>query len=246
MPPRIADVPAAEQAYSTIRREILACRLKPAERLKIDALSARLGTSPGAVREALSRLSAERLVVGEAWRGFSVAPVSAEDLDDLTRTRLTIETDCLRQSVDAGGIEWETHLVAADHRLARLTADVGRKSVYASDEWADAHAEYHLRLVEACGSAWLLRLRGVLFDHAERYRRLALTPRSGRDLDAEHRAITEAALARDGKRACRLLSDHLLLTPFMVRKYAPHALIPGFRSPGRSSADRRRRVSVPG
>jgi DNA-binding GntR family transcriptional regulator len=242
--PRIADVPAAEKAYCTIRGDILACRLKPGERLKIDALSARLSTSPGAIREALSRLCADRLVVGEAWKGFSVAPVSSEDLDDLTRTRLTIETDCLRQSIEAGGIEWETQLVAADHRLARLTADVRRKGVYASDEWADAHAEYHQRLVDACGSAWLLRLRRVLFDHAERYRRLALTPRSGRDLDAEHRAITEAALARDVKRACRLLSDHLLLTPFMVRKYAAHALGPGFRAPATSSASRRRHLNA--
>jgi DNA-binding GntR family transcriptional regulator len=206
-----------EMTYATLRKDILACRLRPGQRLKIHEIAARVGVSPGAVREALSRLSAEELVVSEAQKGFRVAPLWADDLADLTRTRIDIETMCLRRAIGTGTIEWETRLVAASHRLSRLPAP------FDSDEWAAAHSEYHLALVEACDSAWLLRIRAVLYAQSERYRRLSLSEpkvRFERDINAEHREIVEATLARDADLACRLLTDHLLLTATLVRPLA--------------------------
>jgi len=75
--------------------------------------------------------------------------------------------------------------------------------------------------VAACGSPWTLRLVGQLVDQSERYRRarlLAAGPRGAlaRNVDAEHRAITEAALARDSKTAARLLAAHLAHTTDLV------------------------------
>lgn len=201
-----------EKTYSTLRTEILACRLRPGQPLRIQQISARLAVSPGAVREALSRLSAEEFVVSRAQKGFRVAPVQEDDLEDLIRTRIEIESMCLRRAIEVGGIEWESALVAACHRLNRITAPLD------SDEWAHTHALYHLALVEACDSAWLLRVRALLFAQSERYRRLALSRAEGyRDVKDEHRVLTDAALARDANRACALLANHLSMTAAMVR-----------------------------
>lgn len=204
-----------ENTYSILRADILACRLRPGQQLKIHEICARLHVSPGAVREALSRLSAEELVVSKPQKGFRVAPVRVDDLEDLTRTRIEIECMCLRRAIAVGGIEWETGLVAAGHRLTKIASPLD------SDEWAHAHAQYHLALVEACDSAWLLRLRALLYAQSERYRRLSLSEaRIERDVDAEHRALVAAALARDAGNACRLLADHLALTAALVRSLA--------------------------
>jgi DNA-binding GntR family transcriptional regulator len=201
-----------ENTYSILRADILACRLRPGQQLKIHEICSRLRVSPGAVREALSRLSAEELVVSKAQKGFRVAPVRVDDLEDLTRTRIEIECMCLRRAIANGGIEWETRLVAASHRLGRISSPLD------SDEWAHAHAEYHLALVEACDSVWSLRLRAQLYAQSERYRRLSLSAaRTERDVDAEHRALVKAALARDAGTACTLLADHLALTAALVR-----------------------------
>jgi DNA-binding GntR family transcriptional regulator len=154
-----------ENTYSVVRADILACRLRPGQQLKIHEICARLRVSPGAVREALSRLCAEELVVSKAQKGFRVAPVRVDDLEDLTRTRIEIECMCLRRAVAVGEIEWETGLVAACHRLTNIASPLD------SDEWAHAHAQYHLALVQACDSAWLLRLRAMLYAQSERYRR---------------------------------------------------------------------------
>src|SRR5712672_2028195 len=92
------SVPAAAQSpknqtrfegvYQHLRADILACRLRPGVKLQINLLAEDLGVSLSGVREALSKLSAEGLVVAEPQRGFRVAPVSLEDLGDLTMTRI--------------------------------------------------------------------------------------------------------------------------------------------------------------
>ena len=66
----------ADQAYEALLAEILDCRLAPGAKIIISDVAARLGTSPGAVREALSRLSAEKWTVATAQKGYSVTPVA--------------------------------------------------------------------------------------------------------------------------------------------------------------------------
>src|ERR1700751_4375009 len=55
----------AMDVYAFVRGEILACRIRPGTRLKIHELCAQHDVSNGAVREALSRLASEGLVLFE-------------------------------------------------------------------------------------------------------------------------------------------------------------------------------------
>jgi DNA-binding GntR family transcriptional regulator len=65
-------------------------------------------------------------------------------------------------------------------------------------------------LYELSGSKWLLRLLPMLWDNAERYRRLALPIRgTTEERIREHRAIVEAAAAGDPDEAERALRSHL-------------------------------------
>jgi DNA-binding GntR family transcriptional regulator len=210
-----------EAVYFRLRADILACRLEPGARLKINELCAALGVSLGAVREALSRLSAEGLVVAEAQKRFQVAPISVADLEDLTQVRIEIETLCLQRAIAARTLDWETGLVASFHRLSRLPVRTPGDERRLSEDWAQAHADYHLALVAACDSLWLLRVRAMLYAQSERYRRLsAPVTERWRDVNAEHRNIMEAALAGDAKKACALLAAHLLTTKDLVRDLA--------------------------
>src|SRR3989337_152357 len=81
----------ADDIYETVRSDILACRMAPGTKIKINDLGERNGVSLGAVREALSRLSAEGLVLARAQRGYSVASVSVDDLKDVSTARMEIE-----------------------------------------------------------------------------------------------------------------------------------------------------------
>lgn len=201
-----------QRVYERVRADVISCRLRPGEKIVIGEVCKAQSVSLGAVREALSRLTSEGLVVAEPQRGFRAAPISEADLRQLTEARIHVECLCLRRAVEVGDLAWEARLVATFHALSRTPEREG-DAEGVSEAWAAAHAQYHAGLVEACDNDWFLRMRSSLYSQAERYRRLSATlDRGDRDLGAEHRAIMDAALARDADGAVQALQRHLLAT----------------------------------
>lgn len=142
-------------------------------------------------------------------------PVSEADLRHLTEVRIDVELKCLASAIKHGTLSWEANLLSVHHQLARtpkLTEAGG--SVGLNDAWSDLHGAFHAVLASGCANSWWLRLRAQLFVQVERYRRL-LVPGGEefeRDIDREHLAIMDAALARDSDTACKLLAQHLRKT----------------------------------
>lgn len=204
----------AEKAYDALRRDIVRGALKPGAPLRMAQLSARyeMGFSP--LREALNRLQAERLVTSVALKGFSVAPLSMEEMWDATNTRILIESRALRLSIDLGGDEWEAGIVGSLHALL-LQAARGTATEEDARALETRHHAFHRALLAACGSGWLMEFFQRLYVESERYRHPVLAPRAGdptrdvpRDIQAEHEALAKATLARDADLACALLADH--------------------------------------
>ena len=200
------------QAYDLLRSDILTGVLAPDEKINISDTVARSGLSLGAVREALSRLTSEGLVVAETNKGFRVAGITLEELEDLTETRLLIECACLENAIRNGDLRWESGIVSAQFELSRLSLLVGNTDKV-NTRWSDAHGRFHAALTAGCDSPWLLKIREMLYTQAERYR-IATAPydRAARDLAAEHKELADAALARDAARATAAMRDHLTRT----------------------------------
>lgn len=209
----MASSSLTQSAYERLRSEILSCRLRPGERIKINDVCAQLSVSLGAVREALSRLTAEGLVVAEPQRGYHVTPISEAELLDLTNTRIEIEALCLRRAIAIGDVAWEAGILSALHQLARSRPLTDAAPRVLSPEWFRLHRAFHDALVVACDSPWLLRVRTMLFAQSERYHRLSVpVALRERDTDGEHKAIMEAVISRDAESAVSLVSMHMLDT----------------------------------
>lgn len=203
-----------QDVYERLRADILACRLAPGCKLHINDLCVSLGgVSLGAVREALSRLTADGLTIAEPQRGFTVATVSPRDLEELTEARIKVETWCLEAAIARGGARWEAAIATAFDRLADTPFYAKGDPALLSDIWVAAHFAFHQALVSAAGNRWLLRIREQLYNQSERYRRLSVPALPlRRDVEGEHRAIMEAALKRDTSVAIAALTEHLRLT----------------------------------
>ena len=208
----------AEKAYQALRSDIVSGALPPGQPLRMAPLCARYDMGMSPLREALNRLQAERLVRSEAQKGFAVAPLSLEEFSDTTRTRILIETEALRLSVARGGDDWESALVAAFHALS-LQLRRSREAGAELDMLEQRHLAFHQALIAACGSRWLLDFFRKLYAEAERYRIQTLAgggAETARNVEDEHRAIMEAALARDPARAASLLEDHYRRTEAFI------------------------------
>ncbi|WP_375459464.1 GntR family transcriptional regulator [uncultured Enterovirga sp.] len=200
-----------------LRGEILTAVLLPGQKLHIAILAKRFSVSLAAVREALSRLVTDGIVQSLDQRGFRVSPVSSADLRDLTRTRIEIEGLALRRAMAEGGPEWEAAVESAFAALSVLPRLGAEQPERHNEAWASQHRRFHQALVGACGSAWLLRLRHVLYEQSERYRRLSIPLETReRDVEAEHLRLMEAALARDESAALAALAEHFQRTTDII------------------------------
>jgi DNA-binding GntR family transcriptional regulator len=199
----------ASAVYARLRADVLSCRYQPGERLLIGPLSKGFAVSAIAVREALSRLVADGLVVVEDQRGFRVSPLSLADLHDVTHTRIELECLALRRSIARGNQAWRSTLETAWKDLEAAPHLAPGEDHLHHEIWSRMHARFHAALVAACGLDWLLRFRTILFEQSDRYRRisLAVTP-AGRDTRAEHRAIFEATMDGDAETAAERLALH--------------------------------------
>ncbi len=194
--------------YEKIKHDIIFGVLEPGSKLKLDALRSRYAASVSTLRETLSRLASDGFVAAEEQRGFFVTPVSREDLIEIANLRVLLECHALKESVENGDTEWEGNLVAAHHKLhvmerRMLAGDTSEKETWKRFDW-----EFHLAMIQACNSRNLLGLHATLYDKYLRYQMLVLTYR-GEIAVTEHKAMLDAALARDSELAADILKQHI-------------------------------------
>jgi DNA-binding GntR family transcriptional regulator len=198
----------ADRAYQAVRADILFGRLAPGARLPLDRLAHRYGASVSTLREILSRLSSEGLVLAEGQRGFSVTSVSPAGFEDVAAMRLMLESYATALSFAAGDLEWESRVVAAHHKLAFMERRMLAGERDGTEIWKRYDREFHQTLIEACGSQTLLDLYVAVFDHYLRYQMVAVVFR-GKIAADEHKALLDCALARRPAEACDVLERHV-------------------------------------
>jgi len=215
-------VTRTEEVYDELRRQLLDLNgdLEPGQRLKLLDLAQRFDASLSVIREALTRLAGQGLLVATPQRGFSVRELSVADLADLTRTRVQVESLALREALRNGDVAWEAAVVGAHHTLERTP--VAHATGQFNEDWSAAHSVFHQTLLAGCASPRLQGIVTSLRDSAELYRRWywVLTGDHQRDLAAEHRQLKDLALARDADRAIAVLTEHIDRAPSLLIAHA--------------------------
>jgi GntR family transcriptional regulator, carbon starvation induced regulator len=201
----------ATSVFDRLRSDILEGVILPGEKLRIDALRERYQVGASPLREALNRLSALHLVEQVEQRGFRVTVMTADDLQELARTRCWVSEIAVREAIAHGDAAWEEEIVLAHHRLRRYHEKVDGPN----RKWELLHRRFHAALIAACPSRWIREFHETLFDLSDRVRHLSTSTRRNRDLrdvTAEHQAIMEAVVSRDTPKAIQLLNFHFSRT----------------------------------
>lgn len=206
----------ATSVYGQIRTDILSGSLRPGEKLRAEFLRDRYEAGNSPIREALNRLSVDGFVTREEQRGFRVATVSKDELRELIDTRCWMEEVALRKSIENGSTEWEEGIVLAFHRLSRVPRSSNEGAFERNPEWDDLHRAFHMALIAACGSRWLLGFCEQLNDQADRYRRLSSVSYPNRDPMEEHQVVMDAAINGDADKAVQVLHSHYRRTADII------------------------------
>lgn len=203
----------ADIAYQQLKTDITSGVFQPGDKLLMSHLRERYAIGTGPMREALSRLVAEHLVTAASQRGFRVAPMSIEELQDIYFARASLEAMITALAVERGDDSWEASVIATAHTLARVD------TVESADQmltlWDSRHKAFHNAIASGCGSNKLMELRTTMLDQAERYRQLWLrqTVFSADALETkreEHRCLIDALLSRDSEQARHIMFEHMM------------------------------------
>jgi GntR family transcriptional regulator, carbon starvation induced regulator len=207
-----------ERAYLALRHDVVCGKLAPGERLRVEHLKDSYGVGAGTLREALALLVSDALITAEGQRGFHVTAISLSDLEDVTATRVMIETEALRQSIRNGDAQWEANLKAAYQMVTQAELLPGGLQ---PENWEAANKNFHEALIAAHHSPWSKYLLGILYRQSERYRhvvlRLGADKAIVRDVHQEHTDIFNAAIGRQEARAALALESHIRLTHELLR-----------------------------
>lgn len=198
-----------QRAYDTLKASILNGSLRRGERLSETRLMREFDIGRTPLREALNQLEREGLVVGRPNSGYCVADFDMEAVCHLL---------VVREGLDAIAAEVAA-AVASDADLERLRAVMGEiealdsaharsPETYAKE--LELGLKIHEVILESTGNGPLIEITRRVYDQL----RLALWLEVlwidvWEDAVEEHRAIVDALLARDGKRAAQAARDHV-------------------------------------
>ena len=198
----------SDVVFRRIREDIISGTLAPGAKIKLEQAKERYSISVSSLREILSRLTTENLVLAEGQRGFEVSPASSKELAELADLRSVLETHAIALSFAAGDLEWEGRIVAAHHKLAAAEKKLLSGDASRTVDWVRYDWEFHQAIVSACDSVTLMDMLSSVFDRFLRYHMLARSFRGQAVVD-DHKLLFQLALKRDIAGAQAVVVSHI-------------------------------------
>ena len=199
-PQRLGD-----EVYDALYSQLMSLRIPPGARIGVDHLVRELGVSQTPIREALSRLEAQGLVVKTHLVGYSAATqIDEARLGHLYDLRLLLEPYAARQAARHMSDEELTQLQALDQGMREIQG-AGRE---AYGLFASRDGQFHDLIAQGSGNPLVRDALVRLHTHVHLFRLFYLASAT-RGANAEHAGIVEALARRDPEAAEQAMRAHV-------------------------------------
>lgn len=160
-------------AYELLKSDILNVKIPPDTPLKMTWVQKHYNVGSTPLREALTRLESDHLVILQPNKGYIVASASISELMELYTSRKIIKLHLLDEAIRFGDKYWESDIVATHYRLSRELSPFDEKCDYNGYiSWTKAHDAFDNALIAAHRSPWLNRFNLFLTEHIRRQGRV--------------------------------------------------------------------------
>jgi DNA-binding GntR family transcriptional regulator len=192
-PPGLAD-----EVYRRIRANIMSLKLPPETRVSVDSLARQLGVSQTPIREALSMLEANGLVIKKQFTGYCTAPrMGRNQLDELFEFRRLVEPYAARKAAEQMSVT----------EIKSLGGEMGSRNT-PHDEFAEMDTQFHKLIAKGAGNLLIADALERLHIHVHIFRasfRSELT----KEAVQEHSDILKAIRAHNGVSAETAMRRHI-------------------------------------
>jgi DNA-binding GntR family transcriptional regulator len=197
--------PLPDVIYDSLRERILVGQLVPGTEIRQELLAREFGTSRVPIREALSRLQAERLITLRPRRGFAVTLLSQSEIVEIFELRMAVEEHAMRIATNA---RTENDLREIEMLIQRMETLDPAVPQYLQD-WMSTNRLFHNRLIECGHRKRVAEIALNLRDVIEPYIRIEANFNGQVSYaNVEHRQIFEAFKKKDAALAARRSRKH--------------------------------------
>jgi DNA-binding GntR family transcriptional regulator len=191
------------KVYAALRRDILSCQIVPGQDLSEGELATRFKMSKTPVREALSKLRSEGLVKAFPRRGYQVAPVTFQDMNELFEVRNMLEgraTELASQNITEDGLRQLSN-------LADVMYDPSEQ--LSIRRFVQANRDFHEIIASFSGNVRLQSMVMQVLDELQRFFHLGAQLRDiGTETTDYHHHIVAALKDGDGALSRQVMIAH--------------------------------------
>ncbi|MCX7856498.1 MAG: GntR family transcriptional regulator [Deltaproteobacteria bacterium] len=193
-----------KKVYNYIREKILKGELSQGERIYEGRLAKEIGVSRTPVREALHALEHEGLVISRPRSGYSVKPLSKEEVYEICEIRKVIEVLALNWALKRDKKKLIRELQKNIELCEKKLKDNDIKS------FVELDGKFHETIATLSGSERLLELSRTLRRHMLRYRIQSIYTKDNVERAIEgHRAILLAIENGSERKIEEALKEHI-------------------------------------
>jgi len=194
----------ADQVYQSLRAHLRSSTLRGGEPIQEAQVAAQMGVSRTPVREALSRLANEGLLI-QSRRGFVTPELNRKDIDDIYQIRFLVEPEAIR-SVAACTVD----------PVLRAPIEAAMAATIAADRSGDvkafreANAKFRTAWLALVPNERLVRIIDLHADHMQHVRAVTLGTPEMRAIVVHNLERVMAALrSGNGEAAAQAMHEHL-------------------------------------
>lgn len=200
-PARLVD-----EVYDALYGQLMSLKIPPGGRIAVDALVRTFGVSQTPIREALSRLEDQGLVVKTHLVGYRATDqMDRTRLDQLYELRILLEPFAARKVAELRDISIVGELKALDAQMRSIDRIDGRT---AYGDFAKRDAAFHNFIAKACGNELVYESLVRLHVHVHLFR-LFFHVKATSDANSEHEDLIAAIEAGDGQAAEDAMRAHI-------------------------------------
>ncbi len=196
------DDNAQEKAYQYIKEAILGFQLKPDQRLVASELATALDSSRTPIREALSRLEQEGLVMRAGGWGYLVRGMKLADVQEMFKVREALEVEAVAEAMPNLSPAWFEQM----HRALEQA-----KNSTKPGEFVALNRSFHNKIAAATNNELLRYMLSFISDRVQMVGAMTVTHRAERsnEILAENHAILRALEAGDVPAAQEAIRAHI-------------------------------------
>jgi len=212
-----------EFVHAELFNAIICGRIPPGEKIVIDKIVKQMRVSRIPVREALHRLQEAGLITIDKWKGAIINKLSVENLVEITRIRLMLESQAAQRAAENCAPELVGELEALHEEWKRSIPLMTKSDLKTVEEYLRLNRQFHHAIYRAARMPILQQIINGLWDRVSPYLHILVAGEIEGAVTAEtvqiHEGMLNGMKNRSGAEVSRWLKQDLTRAEESIMKF---------------------------